>query len=310
MSGVAETIAIKNDSYPAKPLWLANEQAVAYVEFPARQAPTLFIGRTPAGHSEAISNELASVYIAASNSGDQIFYFQRDNLGQPVSISTNQGAKRITTFAQPLMINQPPLPAPFTVNVPAAFRAAPSPDGSLIAYFSRTGLYLFEIGSGKLCLVPLDTVPDASTPQWVTNVLWSPDSRSLAMLVTTGSVGRLAYVKAVTLEVVTGAFKTFDIGSQYAYEAAWFPDSRMLMLLARVEPIEGYATLGLFVLDTSTGAAQRLLPDWAFRPGPYGFADGGLAFSPDGRLLALNCADWKAVVAGASADRLCIVEIK
>lgn len=308
-SGVAETIAIKHDAYPTKPRWLASEQAVAYVEFPARQAPTLFIGRTPAGHSEAISAELASVYIAASSSGDQIFFFQRGNLSQPVSISTNQGAKRVTTFAQPLMIDQPPSPAPHVVDAPAAFRAAPSPDGSLIALFSRTGLYLFAIESGKLCLVPLDTVPDASAQQWATNLLWSPDSRSLAVLLTTGSVGRLAYVKAATLEVATGAFKTFDIGSQYAYEAAWSPDSRTLMLLASVEPIAGYSALGLFALDTTTGAARRLLPDWAFRPGPYGFAGGGLAWSPDGRLLAVNCPDWQQVIAGAAADRLCVIEV-
>ena len=79
-----------------------------------------------------------------------------------------------------------------------------------------------------------------------------------------------------------------SIDSNYVFEFAWLPNSRHIIALAQIElDSRGRAIMGLYVVDTLNGTAQRSGADQTFSSG--GYSDGGgLGVSPDGKSIVVT----------------------
>jgi len=139
-----------------------------------------------------------------------------------------------------------------------------SPDGAKIA-LARRGVYLLDVASGQLTeIVPPSDIADAA---------WSPDSQRLAVVVAPSDgdpSGRVLVVGADGQGLVEIAQQT-----EWIHSLAWSPRSDLIAFAAGEEQAQ------LFVVSPDGSGLHPLAQG----------VKGGLAWSPDGRRLAIALAD-------------------
>ena len=192
-----------------------------------------------------------------------------------------------------------------------------SPDGALVAYFSRRrpswvpknyNVAVDDIalmtGTGRLLGTLVEPGKDAS----IQSLTWSPDSRSIAYVVT-GATGR---VRIVIRSVLTHHARTFALPIPLR-ELAWAPDGSSFVGVGARASAPGVTPTGddLWLVSARTGKERRLTH---FARGPLPFEDfcgnSGLAaqevseptWSPDSRQIAFISSYAYAAVFGYEYD--------
>jgi WD40 repeat protein len=121
--------------------------------------------------------------------------------------------------------------------------------------------------------------------RWAFDARWSPDGQYLALITTQGTP-ILPYTELSILDLATHKVVNHDLGHRYVTDVAWSPDSKILLTASVIDNAEGKNHLGLFLVNSASGAYRRVLPDTPITGGQFSF---GLNWSPNGEIVAIYC---------------------
>ena len=169
---------------------------------------------------------------------------------------------------------------------PSPLSAAKQPGGGFVAVYGYPHLFLYNVNTHQPCVVNLGHAPG---PIYPLHVVWSPNGRFLAMIVTADDPRELLHSSRLeVLDTIHGAIHRIDLPVRIVTEIAWAPNSRQILILGQTNISHtGLSVEKLYLSDASSGVYRAVLPDWSLAGGgPWGT---NMAWSPDGNLLAVAC---------------------
>lgn len=273
----------------APPIWLPATQAVAFADG-ERWPPELRISTEKANGTTVLST-LASPWIAASPDGRYILGIAQSDAARPaqailLDLTQPQALRRAIALPETPSSALAALGQQFG---PEPYQAVWSPRGDQVAIFNDTGFYLLTVATNQLCTVDLGREESEAGygQRWAHMARWSPNGQYLALLTTTGDFP-LTFIDLSILDLQTGKILNVNPEQSYVQDVAWDPFSYVLALLVTVEHRDGTTWEGLYLAETVTGKAYRMLPQSTF---PAGDAGWNLAWSSSGKVLAVVCLD-------------------
>lgn len=185
------------------------------------------------------------------------------------------------------------------------YYAAQRGDGSAFAIYSYLNFYLYYPEKSVICEVDLGTTVPTSEPKSAVEARWSPDGRYLALITAVQFPGALAqFLDLTILDTVSGQQSQIDLGGT-VYEIEWSPESDALLGLVRIRG-DGRQDERQILLLTQIGD-QRSKP--LLVNGDVGFGtgwDSQMAWSSDGRNLAITCPIFDSMHIDVKEDRICV----
>lgn len=287
-------------SSPSQPVWLAAQQAVAFVDatvVEGRAWWSLCLSRGEKQPVETLRTPLVFPYLTADPAGRQVSVLSSDQgirplitdiAGRTTRALSTQLPEAATTYEQ-------------------AYHMMWSPQGKWLACYSAVGFYLIEVATGQVCEVDLGTQPYQPGKRWSLDAQWSPDGRYLAMLTTTRKLLPADFIDLTLIDMYTDDQHHFRLGLGSIYDIAWAPNSHHLLAVARAGTDEkGINLHGLYILDADTGKTRQLLTDQQF----IGTGSWGVAWSPTGQTLALVRLTLMPTEPTIAESHLCIVSVE
>jgi len=272
-------------SSSSKPVWLAAQQAVAFVDATVTEGRAWWSLRLSHGEKQPVATlhtRLAFPDLAADPTGQQVSVLASDQGTRPVIVDVARQTSR-TLDAQ--------LPEAAS-TFEQAYHLAWSPRGKWLVCYSQVGFYLIEVATGQVCEADLGGQQYAPGKRWALDAQWSPDERYLAMLTTTGRLLPAKFSDLTILDTSTGELRSVrpeadsTPGLHYVTDMAWSPDSQTIAIRSAVAEKEGILHEGLYLVEAKTGQTRRMLSQTMFIGG--GYAGLSLAWSSDGSQLAVN----------------------
>lgn len=269
-------------NFSSRPAWLADRQAVAFVDITREEGGALRLSRGEKYPIETLQTHLAFPYLAADSTGRQVSVLLSARGIRPVITDVAGGTTRALSTQLPEA----------ATTYEQAYHMMWSPQGKWLACYSAVGFYLIEVATGQGCEADLGGQQYAPGKRWALDAQWSPDERYLAMLTTTGRMLPAKFSDLTILDTSTGALRSIRPGADratgpyYVTDMAWSPDSQTIAIRSAVEKKEGGLYEGLYLVEVKTGQLRRMLPQTVLIGG--GYAGLSLAWSPDGSQLAVN----------------------
>jgi len=293
-------------SLSSKPIWLAAQQAVAFMDATREEGWTLRLSYGEKQPVETLHAHLASPYLAADPAGQQVSILLRDQGARPAMVSLPEKATRSldVRLAVKSWLTTPDAPIGFEET----YQLTWSPKGKWLACHSMDGFYLLEVATGQICLVDLGDCPLGGPPGkcWALDAQWSPDERYLAMLTMAGKLP-VDFIGLTLLDTHTGEYRRFDLGLQVLYTITWAPNSRDLLVVAKAGTDEkGIHRDSLYILDANVGNTRQILIDQRF----IGTGSWGVAWSPNGQTIALVRLTLMPTEPTIAESHLCIVAVE
>jgi Tol biopolymer transport system component len=277
------------NSHNGKPVWLSAIQGVAYSDALYTERGRQFelrISRGQPTETETIvtsegNNVALGFSLAVEPGGRHLLYL----VDRAVGRLQNWDSVARTNQAMPFDVGEwlPPL----DLSQPnAQYFVTPiwSPNGTRLAVFAESSLFLVEPGSNRVCEVGRGrswfVMPYASQ--------WSPNARYLA-LITTDQVPETltTWTDLAVLDVLTGELRKLSLPNARGSitTIAWSTNSQHLAVLTLITPQAAQARL--FLVDVGTGDVRPMWPDRTFGGGaPWGKQ---MSWARNGRSLALEC---------------------
>jgi len=290
-------------SISGKPVWLPAAKAVAYLAVAAQQLE-LRVSYGDPKQTELVGQDVDLLSLATAPDGQRLIYFTAPTGGQPLLWDSTSR----TTEAMPFDLNRWK-----SFERPANerdFRSVWAPDGSQIAFYTYPALFLVNVGTGQGCEVDLGIESVEQGPIWIFEAKWSPDGHYLAMITTATSVrGQLlSFTKLAILDVFTGEQLRPKLAMSHVWDIIWAPDSQHIIALGQIGTIQGYPIQKAFLVSVLSGNSQPVLPEHILGGGS---SDPGmqLAWSPDGRTIAVKCPLLQPETLDMVEDRLCLITV-
>jgi Tol biopolymer transport system component len=295
----------ERDQHSGKPVWLSAIQGVAYSAAPPNGRGgqfALFVSRVQPPETETVvtsegSGTALGVSLAVEPGGRRLLYLADRTGGRLQSWDTVARTNQATAFD----ISEwgPPL----TPGEQYIAHPSWSPNGTRIAIFAYSTLFLVEPGPNRVCEVPVQG--------WVLGLYsqWSPNSRYLAIITSDEQPDPLVHSTALlVLDVLTGEQRklTVQAGQASITDISWGPDSRHLVAFVRIPGIrrEDRPTEKLLLMDVVTGDMRQMSPERTFGGGRDGER---MAWSPNGQHLALKCPIILNLEPILAEDRVCLI---
>jgi len=313
-----ETLDIRNgeiqlyaerDQHNGKPVWLPAIGGVAYSTIPTTNAGPQFelrISRIRPVETEVIvASDGVDIglgfSLAVDPSGKHLMYLVDRTNGRLQNWDTVERTNQATAFniaewGPPLEPGKRYVAQPFW-----------SPNGTQLAVFAHSTLFLVEPGPNRVCEVMIQG--------WVltTYSQWSPNSRYLAMIVTGEQPDPLVHSSYLAvLDTLTGQQRNIQLQTSpvYIMDISWGANSQYLTAMAHVPAVQqgkGRPPDKLFLVDTITGEVRPMLPERGFGGGSIEGEQ--LAWSQDGHDLAVKCPLWPETQAAIIEDRICLITV-
>jgi hypothetical protein len=296
----------ERDQHNGKPVWLSAIQGVAYSAAPpnARGGQfALLISRIQPPETETVvTSEGIDIglgfSLAVDSSGRHLMYLVDRAGGRLQNWDTVARTNQATAFN--IAEWGPPLePAKQYVAQPFW-----SPNGTQLAVFAHSALFLVEPGPNRVC--------EVAVRGWVltTYSRWSSNSRYLAMIVTGEQPDPLVHSSyLVVLDTLTGQQRNIQLQTNpvYIMDVSWGSSSRYLTAIAHVTAVKGKGRSidKLFLVDVVTGEVRPMLPERGFGGGSIEGEQ--LAWSRDSQNLAVKCPLWPETQSAIVEDRICLI---
>jgi len=118
----------------------------------------------------------------------------------------------------------------------------------------------------------------------------------------------LSFTELAILDIFTGRQLRPKLAMSHVWDIIWAPDSKHIMALGQVETIQGYPIQRLFLVDVLSGDSLPVLPEHILGGGS---SNPGmqLAWSPDGRTIAIKCPLLQPESLDMMEDRLCLIVV-
>ncbi len=269
-------------NFSSRPAWLADRQAVAFVDVTREEGGALRLSRGEKYPIDTLHTHLAFPYLAADPTGRQVSVLSSDRGIRPVITDVAGRTTRALSTQLPEA----------ATTYEQAYHMVWSPQGKWLACYSAVGFYLIEVATGQVCEADLGGQQYAPGKRWALDAQWSPDERYLAVLTTTGRMLPAKFSDLTILDTSTGEPRSIRpeadsaTGLHYVTDMAWAPDSQTIAIRSVVEEKEGILYEGLYLVEAKTGQLRRMLPQMALIGG--GYAGLSLAWSPNGSQIAVS----------------------
>jgi len=294
-------------SLSSKPVWLAAQQAVAFIDatlVEGRAWWSLRLGHGEGQPVETLQTDLAFPELAADPAGRQVSVLLRDQGARPIVIDVAKNTSRSLSIQLPV---EPWLTSPETsLTFEHIYHMAWSPKGKWLACYSMDGFYLLEAATGQICLMDLGDCPRGGPPGkcWALDAQWSPDERYLAVVTTAGRLP-VDFIDLTLIDMYTDKRHRPDL--QSLRTIAWVPNSHNLLAAVKMGTDEkGIHLDGLYILDIDTGDTRQILADHRF----VGTGYWGVAWSPAGQAFALVRLTLMPTEPTIAESHLCIVSVE
>ncbi|GAB4401993.1 MAG: hypothetical protein OHK0052_25370 [Anaerolineales bacterium] len=299
VTGETKVYAQRNSG--ESPVWLPSLEAVAYTHailderLPRGGRLELRVSYGDPKNFEVVAQDVFNLSLATD--GSRLLYFDR-TLGDQVQ-AWNFSTHSVAT-TQFNLTNRAYKQNPIFQSRPGTtFKIAPQPNGQWTAFYSFGLLYLADAQTGQLCEIEIgDRIPY--------NVRWSPNGRYLAFLSADYNSGGLyTSSKVVVLDTTTGEQVFSNLEFPVVYEIDWGLDNHTLAILVLVDVIDGGRPIKeVFLMNAAEGNTRRMLPEHWFGGG----TGNELRWSQDGRVLAIDCTQWRTKTL-PSEGRVCFIEV-
>ncbi len=181
------------------------------------------------------------------------------------------------------------------------FASSVSPDGSKAVFYGIPWLYLVDLKTNQPCEVDLGKSVRA------TRMVWSPDSRLLAMLTTQTEYPQelWPFSRLAFLNVETGEIYQPDLGISNVWEMVWISDSRYFIAMGETTIGEdSYLKQQLALIDALGQDFNLVLADYVFGGVQSGFQ---LALSPDNQKIGVSCPMVTDKFVHGLTDAVCLI---
>ena len=198
-----------------------------------------------------------------------------------------------------------------------SYRWAWSNEGEKIVIYQYPVTFLYDSVTKEACELQLPSTYQGKTVMPL-KAAWSQDSRYLAMMTANYYAARDwdSRVELTILDMQAKTMMTVQPSPfQYVNDFVWSPNSDMLAVLATAEKVpyegeantnggRGFSVMGLYLVESTTGAFQRYLPNQLLGRGALQRSH---AWSRDGSKLAIVCPNN---VGLNESTRICTVDIR
>jgi dipeptidyl aminopeptidase/acylaminoacyl peptidase len=267
-----------------KPAWMGAPDKVAFVDMIGQQRDLWITACGAAVAHTAVLRKVTDAFAAGSDSVIVVL----SQGGRAVAVDAATGANALLPID---LAEQGFAPERSLTYFGMAWHSTTSH----LAIFDTEHLVLADTRGGKPKLIDLGQKPGYG-PLWAWDVQWSPDGRYLA-IVATALRPILPFTELLVLDTQGGKLIRANLPAGYAVSPSWSPNSRHFAALALLETTGGVNMYGIFLVDAVTGQSRRALPAYQTPRSLW-----GLAWSPDGGTLALECPT-------ASEGRLCLSKV-
>lgn len=295
------------------PFWLSESEAVAYRdwEFTDKERGKarwdLWVSTGPSAQAQRAVQGLFEFGISVAPDGSLLRFSRTPQqlLPLPATVRRFFHEMVIPIDLTDLLYPKYGIPIPEGYR-PREFQVTRRPDGSQLALYANPYLYLVNVNTQFICEVDLGRGREG-LPRFPLAAQWSPNGRYLAMITTAQFPGDLVRFSEVTvLDTVIGDQRQLPLEGD-AQEIDWAPDSRHLLVLSMLDKSQWRPVQKLFVADTWTDKSREVSPEHIFGGGT-GF-NLQMAWSPDGRKVAVKCPLWPEGQAIAE-DRICLITVE
>jgi dipeptidyl aminopeptidase/acylaminoacyl peptidase len=288
-TGLVQTYAERTNVDGERPIWIADLQAIAYTDFDLPQKPSslpgieLWLSRGDPNETQRLAEHVSMNSLTVDDTGQLTYLFSQKNT-EAVDLSVK------TVNAASLSVQDIPLPAVLSrtstsideslseVEKPFRLLHRPTTSQALLLYKNQPPL-LFDFDSEQICQLDLQS--------YVSEALWSPDDRFLAMRTQNMPIGFNATDGLTILDTSTNQYDEVDLGA-HVYAMTWSPNGRYLAVLVRRQSeSESGMHQNLYLVDAVTKEYRDILPEYDFRGGAN--QSNQMAWSFDGRTLAITC---------------------
>lgn len=295
----------RQDVY-GQPVWIDAQQAVGFVENTREEGAVLRVSYGSVGTIETPEKHLLSTYLSVHSVSQTVSVILADaqNQLQVASLDLQKGT--LLSLYQQTLSPRASSSGQAPIGFGDTYRLSWSPTGQKLVYYNTTGFYLFDAATQQVCRIDLGSDAIAGK-RWAFDAQWSPDERFIALRVTAGELP-LSFIDLTLLDIATGAMRSaFPETSSKVQDIAWSPDSRHILVLATPHSNpQGTPGKVLLLTPVNTLQFERLFPERLF--GGSGWGD-ALAWSFDGKQVAVLCPDIGANNALATEDRLCLINV-
>ena len=287
---------------PGWAAWVPGQHAVAYADSEnlsqsgGAYRDDLWISQGSPQQATRMATGADAESLAIDPAG-RLTFFPRERGGQPLNLRLQQ--YDVTTRVKqglPFDLSQWAFPQyaqrqdeSATDSSSRRFRAVwrPGTASQVLLYFVGMGLQLVDTQTGQICEIKLRQENQSLTGS---RIAWSPDGRYLAMAV------RPAFLDQqpghlMIIDMNTGQQSFPDLGSGDLVDIKWGASSHQVAALMQVVVNDGRDAYRLYLIDAGSQAVQRVLPEATLGGG--GSGSGEMSWSPDGKLLAINCPNWQ-----------------
>jgi hypothetical protein len=274
-------------SNSAKPVWLEAYDAVAYDDLLLEEKRAeLIISFGESEEKERAASHLYSSHIAADVSGQRLVFFAEPQCNRLSVFDVAQEKGEVLPLTLPSLEDLVASGQPY---LPMSYQIAWQPRTNLLAIYNNIVFFLADLDTRQPQEIDLGIKSVYESDKiWAFQAEWSPDGRYLALGTSAGDLP-LEFTDPTILDTATGELHTIDLGLRHnVHDFAWAPNSRHLIVMGYTHIQEGYASLGLFLVDVLTGKFRRVLPDYEAGTGAW-----GLDWSMDGKTIALECPTWE-----------------
>lgn len=296
-----------------KPVWLLALRAVAYATL-VEQHPELWISYGNSQQVERLAPDVWGLSLAVEPDGKHLWYFSRSEPDRPQRLNVETRAIQPAPFdLASLRYPKPGLDWAMRNRSPS-FTMVWRPDGSQMVLYSQFWTFLLDTRANKACELDLGeyVAERMDIPPWALEAQWSPNGRYLAFITTDSLSAPLRRTELTILDMNTGERRTIspapDIepGQHYVYDIAWAANSQQLIALAQTETSRGRPIQKLYLIDARTGDSQQVMPDIFGGGAIEGWQ---LAWSPNGRTLAVKCPTWLEIEPTIVEDHICLISV-
>jgi hypothetical protein len=304
-----QTYAERTDAGGDRPIWLPDLQAIAYTDFDLPQEPSslpgveLWISQGNPDGKQLLAEHVAMNSLTLDSAGQLAYLFSQKNT-EPIDLSVktvSAASMSMRNIPLPAALNKPPTSmaeSSSEVEMPFGFIHRPATSQAALLYKNQPPL-VFDLNSGQICQIEL--------PSYVSEALWSPDGRFLAMRTQNMPIGFTASDVLTILDTNTNQHYEVDFGT-HVYSMVWSPNSQHLAVLTQKQNAvpEHQVHQDLFLVDAVTREHRRLFPDYDFRGGAIQHYQ--MAWSPNGETLAITCPVWPPNSAVITESQLCAIQ--
>ncbi len=259
--------------------WIDSYQAIAYIHPAGNNNAVLRI--TKGDKQDIITPvELYGTNFALDNDG-KLLYFPNLTPTQLLAFDIQQ--KQIDPAYRDLSL---PSQTTNSYDFWEKYQVSPRPGEHQWVIFNNTGAYLVDPQSKQICEVYFGS--SGNRKLWAFQTQWSPDGRFLAAFVAIGQP-IVPFIDLMVIDTWSGDIWRLDIGAAKPMLAmSWSPNSRNFVVIAGISKQEENAVKyqEIYLGDAFTKKSKQMLNGYPFSQGT---AYSGISWSPNGKIIALNC---------------------